>query len=414
MPVDASREPNAGGSLLLVDDAGGELAGLVPELGPQLRGRETFVAATAAEGLLLLDDHPVDAVVCCLTLTDGDGADFLADVQRQDPGIARLMLCGEASRDKLIGAAQVAHQLLSKPCDAITIGLAVERVMAVRRKLAEPRLRELMGSVKRLPTVPDVYGRIVTLARNPDYRVKDIAAVISSDVASSVELLKLANSAVFALPRAVVSVEEAVNLLGISAVSNLILAGSLFRAGAMPAGLDAEAMQRIAMESSAVARAVAIADGWSTYDADQVALAAMLRNVGLLVLAEGTPEALNGLDMAEPDPLERARQETAAFGCSVPAASAYLLGLWNFPQTVVHAVGAQPLVPDEAGSTPTEQILSYAYHRVLAGSQVRPPTPMLDPYRGLRWSTAAGSVLSEPEQSGARDQSPEGEVSTMP
>lgn len=395
MPKSADLGPNAGGSLLLVDDESRQLAALVPELTAQLGGREVLLAATAAEGLIQLDDHQVGAVVCCLNLSDGQGCDFLTDVQRHDPGIARLVLCGEASRDELIAAAQVAQQLLSQPSDASTIGLAVARVMAVRRKLAEPALRELMGSVKRLPTVPDTYGRIVTLARDPDYRVKDIAGVIASDVASSVELLKLANSAVFALPRSVVSVEEAVNLLGINAVSNLILAGSLFRAGSLPAGLDAEAVQRVALASAAVARAVAIADGWSMHDADQVALAAMLRDVGLLVLAEGKPGALAGVDMTEEDPLRRAAQEAAAFGCTVPAASAYLLGLWNFPQTVVHAVGAQPLVPDEPGSTPTEQILSYACHRVLAGPDVRPPTPMLDPYRGLRWSTAAASVLSE-------------------
>ncbi|MFI7587300.1 HDOD domain-containing protein [Spongisporangium articulatum] len=384
------------GDVLFVDDASRELATLVPELVGRFEGRDLYIAGSGAQGLEQLQQHRFDAVVSNLRLDDMTGPQFLSVVQQRDPGIARLIVCGEASHGELASAAQVCHQMLAKPLDAQAAAVAIERVMAVRRKLDDPHLRQLMGAVDRLPSVPDVYQRIVDVASRPDFSMRDIAAVIAGDVASSVELLKLVNSAMFAVPRAVVTVDEAVSMLGVKSVSALVLAGSLFRAGALPAGLDAAQLQRAAVEASAVARAVAVADGWPAHDADQVSLAAMLRDVGILALAQGRPEAVADLDQTLTDPVERARQEHRAFGCTVPAASAYLLGMWDFPQTVVHAVGAQPLGADDDGSTPTEQILDYAYHRVLAGPDVRPPTPMLDPYRGLRWSTAAAGVLAEP------------------
>jgi HD-like signal output (HDOD) protein/CheY-like chemotaxis protein len=385
------------GSVLFVDGDSRDFAALEAELGAALPGRPLRFAASAAQALELISERQPDAVVSDLRLHDSDGPRFLAEVQRRAPAIARLIICGEASTGDLVAAAQVAQQVLTKPCDAPTLALAVQRVMAVRKKLDDPRLRNLFGSIDRLPALPEVYQRLVAAASDPNYRVKDIAAIIGSDMATSVELLKLVNSAGFALSRPVVSVEEAVNLLGMRSVSALVLAGSMFRAGALPPGLDADQLQRTAVTASAVARAVGVAEGWSVHDADQVALAAMLRDSGLLVLTQDDPAALSRLDMTLTGPAERAEQEVTAFGCSVASASAYLLGLWGFPQTVVHAVGAQPLVAGEPGSSKFEQILAFAYHRVLAGSGVEVSSPMLDPHRGLRWSTAADSVLAAEE-----------------
>jgi HD-like signal output (HDOD) protein len=396
MSYAGSHDPKAGsgaGSVLFVDDDSPTMTALHHNLTTILAGWELLFASSGAAALECLEGREVDVVVSELNLPDMTGAQLLTAVQHRRPGAARLILSGETDSRRLIAGTQVAQQVISKPCDAQTLALAVRRVIAVRRSLHDPRLRELMGSVNRLPALPDVYQRIVDEAGKPDSQIKDIAKIVASDMATAAELLKLVNSALFVLPRAVVSVEQAVTLLGLQSVTSLVLAGSIFRTHGLPAGLDGEHLRQVAIHSCEVARAVAKTEGWPPHEAGQVALAAMLRDAGMLILAEGSPEAIEELDLTLTDPIERAEQERRVFGCTVPAASAYLLGIWGFPQIVVHAVASQPLIPDEPGSTAFEQILSYAYHRTLAGPDVTPQIPKLDPHRRERWSTAADAVL---------------------
>ena len=118
---------------------------------------------------------------------------------------------------------------------------------------------------------------------------------------------------------------------------------------------------------------------------------------GLLALAKGDPQGAVRLDRSLTHPDARAEQERKVFGCTVAAASAYLLGLWNFPETIVFAVASQPLSEDEPGSSTFERILGYAYHRVIGGPGVQPQAPDIDEHQRLRWSTAAQTVLAPAE-----------------
>jgi HD-like signal output (HDOD) protein len=385
------------GSVLFVDDDDPAMIHLRQALITSLPGWELLFASSGASALECLQARDVDVVISELALPDMTGPQLLTAVQHYRPGAARLFLSAETDSQRLITGTQVAQQVISKPCDAQTLAHTVRRVMAVRLSLNNPTVRELMGSVNRLPALPKIYQEIVDEASKPDSQIKDIARIVASDMATAAELLKLVNSALFVLPRAVVSVQQAVTLLGLQSVTSLVLAGAIFRTHGLPAGLDGERLRQVAVQSSEVARSVARSEGWPSHEAGQVALATMLRDAGVLILADGCRESVRELDQSLTDPAERAEQEQQIFGCTVAAASAYLLGIWGFPQIVVHAVASQPLDPDDSGATTFEQILSYAYHRTLAGSDVTPQIPPADPHRGERWAASASSVLSPQE-----------------
>jgi len=57
-----------------------------------------------------------------------------------------------------------------------------------------------------------VSERLAEAASKPNAQITDIAQILASDMVTSAELLKLVNSALFELPRAVVSVGHAGNL----------------------------------------------------------------------------------------------------------------------------------------------------------------------------------------------------------
>jgi hypothetical protein len=187
-----------------------------------------------------------------------------------------------------------------------------------------------------------VYQRIVEAVNQPQGTVQQIADIISVDIATSTEVLCLVNSALYSLPRQIVSVEEAVSLLGLESVTSLVLAGSMVRSASLPGGRGATRAR--AARPPRAGRA------------------------GTRVVR------VHGCR-----PLRRT--------CS---------GGGTFPRSWV---AGQPLSREEPGATGFEQILGYAFRRVIGGPSVLPPAPLLDPHRG--WWTSPG--YSKRSGMGARE-----------
>jgi HD-like signal output (HDOD) protein/CheY-like chemotaxis protein len=404
-PEPVTQEPADGRyRVMFVDDEPNMLAGLRRMLYPARDSWDLVFASSGARALEILKDTPVDAIVSDMKMPEMTGAEFLARVQALYPGTARLVLSGQADPDTVLDVVRSAQQFLAKPCDARTLTTAVSRALSVQRSLTDPGLRELIGGVSALPTLPAVYDELVTAVSSPDVDLDDVAQIVASDVATSAELLKLVNSAFFGLPREVYSVLDAVRLLGTDNIQALVLASSLFRVNdALAWVLDVQELREQSLRRAAIARAIARHEKWTTRARDVAVLSCMLRDVGLLVLTEGRPDAaaqLQSAVAAEPEPPSPARLnelQLGAYGCSVPQASAYLLGSWGFAPAIVHTIAAQPLSDSQHGVTKFEHTLSFATAR--AGAPDEHITPPADDYltteRALAWNTAADEVIAD-------------------
>ena len=86
---------------------------------------------------------------------------------------------------------------------------------------------EVVAACKQLPTIPAVALEVLRLSRDEDVNLRDIAEVISRDVALSGRLLKVVNSSFYGLPRKIASVNQAVVVLGLASVKTLALGFSL-------------------------------------------------------------------------------------------------------------------------------------------------------------------------------------------
>lgn len=80
---------------------------------------------------------------------------------------------------------------------------------------------EVLASIKKLPTFSTTVIRLSSVLNDPDASVGEFEAIILPDVALTANLLRIANSAFFALPRRIGSVREAITLLGINRVYEL-------------------------------------------------------------------------------------------------------------------------------------------------------------------------------------------------
>ncbi len=84
-------------------------------------------------------------------------------------------------------------------------------------------LKEIVASISELPPFPKVARRLLTMTENMDIGADKLAEVVQLDASLTANMLKLVNSALYALPRRVDNMEQALALLGTAKFRELVL-----------------------------------------------------------------------------------------------------------------------------------------------------------------------------------------------
>ncbi|MFP3908052.1 MAG: HDOD domain-containing protein [Acidimicrobiales bacterium] len=331
--------------VLFVDDEPQVLSGLRRMLRPRARDWELSFAGSGPDALAAIDASPVDVVVTDMRMPGMDGATLLAELQERHPEIVRIVLSGHSEMGMALRSSQVAHQFLTKPCDADLLTSTVERACQLQGTLRSPVLRGVVGELTSLPSPPQVVLELRRLLSSDEPSLDRVAELIGTDPGLSAKLLQLVNSAFFGLGKRLTSVREAVSYLGINVLSNLAVAMSAFdrftEGAANPAFLMAE--QAHALRMSGLVRDL-VPTGRVGHDAFVVGL---LHDVGILVLSSAVPDEhqrARALAIDEGLPLTDA--ELAVFGTSHAEVGAYLLSLWGLPAEVLEAVANHHRAPE--------------------------------------------------------------------
>lgn len=85
----------------------------------------------------------------------------------------------------------------------------------------------LLSNLSDLPAMPDVAQRVLALIRNPKTNMAEIGEILSLDQSLAMLVLRWANSAYYGLRHPVVTVSQAVVVLGQQAIRNVILASTV-------------------------------------------------------------------------------------------------------------------------------------------------------------------------------------------
>jgi HD-like signal output (HDOD) protein len=171
------------------------------------------------------------------------------------------------------------------------------------------------------------------------WRVSD---ALSRDPALAARVLRAANSALIAARGKVSTLTRAVPLLGSNATVAIALSFSLVRGRRRGEhdGFDHGAFWRRAVFSALAGRTLAEA-GAPAVDAEEVFLAALLQDLGMLAYAEVFGGEYGAAWRAARGDHERlAALEGAAWGAAHADASALLLGTWHLPPHLQGAVAA--------------------------------------------------------------------------
>ncbi len=378
--------------ILFVDDNPHVLSGLRRTMHSCHEPWETAFVTSGEEALAELAARPADVVVTDMRMPGMDGATLLEHVRTRYPRTARLVLSGHAGLDAVVAAAGPTQLYLAKPCAAETLMAALRQVLTGRDVTDDGHWRDLVGGLTALPKPPTVYTQLVALTRQPDTSVKDVVRVVQGDIGLTTEMLKLVNSAFFALPSPVDGVERAVTLLGFDVIQALALAGTVFRSTVdLPPGFDAHELGRRALSTSLSCRRIALAEGWEPATVTALTLAGLLQDAGLLVLAAVDPGGYERYVHLRTI-IARPAAERQAFGVTTGRVAAQLLTLWGFSPAVIELVAEQPvsLAPDLTRPIASAAALALAFARErVADPAAQPPEDAyLDAARRARWQAA--------------------------
>ena len=203
-----------------------------------------------------------------------------------------------------------------------------------------------IGQLRALPSLPQVVLDLQAALSRDDVSIDEIADTVSLDQALAAKALRIANCSFYGVPTRVVSIRQAISVLGLRSVSTLLTAAAVTDCFPRAAcrGFDLRGYWRHGVAVALCARQLARRSG---LDADVAFTAGLLHDLGRLVLATLEPTALDdAYRHRTAHDCQMRDAELAVLGTDHAALGAEVGTRWHFGAAVVSAVRLHHLPPD--------------------------------------------------------------------
>lgn len=328
-------------NILFVDDEPILLDGLRRSLRSMRNEWTMTFAGGGEEALKALEQTPFDVVVSDMRMPKMDGAQLLNEVQRRYPHIVRIILSGHSDKEMIFHSIRATHQFLAKPCEPEQLKATIQRACALQDVLKNEDLRALVTGMPAIPSLPAILLEIKKEAESETSSLKAIGKIIVKDMGMTAKILQLANSAFFGMRGPVSTVEQAVNFLGLETVQALILVAHVFSQFSAKhlATFQIARLWEESLETGALAREIAKAEGCTPFEIEQAYTAGLLHDMGILVLAANCADQFSAI-LAETAAKKGTvwELERSKIGITHAELGAYMLGLWGLSDPIVEAV----------------------------------------------------------------------------
>jgi putative nucleotidyltransferase with HDIG domain len=327
--------------ILFVDDEPMVLNGLQRTLRKMRQDWDMTFASSGQEALDVLAKNPMDVLVSDLRMPEMDGGRLLAEVKKQHPHVVRIILSGQLDQEMTLKSVQLAHQSLSKPCDAEVLKHTLAKLFALRDFLSDESIKSIISQIESLPSLPSIYTEIVTEMQSDDPSIKKVGEIISKDPSMTAKILQMVNSAFFGLFQKIKSPEQAVMMLGSETIKALVLSVKIFSEFNQKSfsWFKIDELFDHSLAVSLYAKAIIKNENPDQGLINNSMMAGLLHDLGKLILATNFEKSYRQvLAKAQGTDKNLLDLEYEAFGTSHAEIGAYLMGLWRLDNDIIEAI----------------------------------------------------------------------------
>lgn len=220
----------------------------------------------------------------------------------------------------------------------------------------------LLKEIDNLKPIPAVVNQIMAVSEKPDSSMEEIADIIMYDPSITANILKMCNSAYYSLPRKIDSVQDAITMMGMDQVLDMVL----LKSGAENLqnsqegyGLNEGALWKHAVSSALISKSLAEKKG--SEHKQMIFTAALLKDIGKIILDRYVSDKYQKIDELVTDEGYSFREaEKKVIGIDHAELGGIIAKMWEFSPKMITMIRHHHLEDETARNDLETQILYVA------------------------------------------------------
>ncbi len=200
-------------------------------------------------------------------------------------------------------------------------------------------VKTIASLLKSFPSMPGAAVKLLALVDDPDICVSQIETILRRDPGLTANILKLANSAYFGIPSRVGSIRQAVLILGLKRLIQMVIAScvSAIMDRTVP-GYDLPPGELWRHSIAVSVAAEGLVKELEIGSNEEIFTAALLHDVGKLVLGDFVEGDFKKIEAALNQDVSLEDAEEMVLGTNHADIGAQILTQWSLPSDIVNAV----------------------------------------------------------------------------
>jgi len=220
----------------------------------------------------------------------------------------------------------------------------------------------MVKGIKTLKPMPQVATQIMKIAEDPKSSMADAADLVIYDPSLTANVLKLCNSAYFGLSRKVDSVKDAISLLGMDKVVDLVLlkgSADNLKKGQDGYGLNEGELWRHAVSSAIIAKE--LAEKKKSENKQLIFTAALLKDIGKVILDRYVGDSFKKInDLVQSEEYSFGEAEKKVIGINHAELGGIVAKMWEFSPKMISMITNHHMVDKSVRDDPDISIIYLA------------------------------------------------------
>jgi putative nucleotidyltransferase with HDIG domain len=199
---------------------------------------------------------------------------------------------------------------------------------------------DIIKKIKSVKMIPPVVTQIITAVSTPDFDIKEVAKLVTTDVSLTANILKIVNSPYLGLIDKINTINQAVVVVGSKVLMNLVILTAAEMTAREPVhGYDL-AGEDLWKNSLATAIASFTIAEKNKFENSNIAFTAgLLHDMGKIVLGDFIGSDVNEvIRIASENKMTFLEAERKVYGTDHQEISGMMLEYWKFPQILIDSV----------------------------------------------------------------------------